>query len=359
MFTEMKIALLHYWVSLRGGLETRLFNYVRELTSRGHQVTIFCAKADKIPLPDGVKIVKVPGRFMIKTFRLRYWYFANRLAKQIEGHDFDFRLSLGRTFAQDGVLAAGNHLGYLRALGQSRRKISDRVQISLDDVSFQKSKIIYAASEMMRHELVELYNVPKEKIHLLYPPLDTNKFHLGHRERRKELREKFSIAPDKKAFVFVSTGHKRKGLPLLYRIFNRLRDKPVELIVAGSSKSVSDPNIPNVRFIGFCENTEELYAAADYTIHPATYEPFGQIISESVACGTPVLLSHEVGAKELITDQEGIVMNTFEPEPWIEMIKGLSQKTFQPREDFATIHNLSIEAHIDRMLGIWQENKAN
>jgi glycosyltransferase involved in cell wall biosynthesis len=60
-----------------------------------------------------------------------------------------------------------------------------------------------------------------------------------------------------------------------------------------------------VGFIGFQQDTAEVYRALDIAVHASTQpEPFGRTIVEAMACGKPVIVSRAGGAAELFTDNE-------------------------------------------------------
>ena len=348
----MKVALIHYRLLVRGGLETRLLNYIDYFHQRGDEVTVICAKkSEEVILPEGVSLKRLKLGLMPKPYRKLY--FNHLLTKFMEEESFDFSLSLGRTGAQDAVLAAANHIGFLKSQGrQSRTKKDDR-QIYLDQLSFDKSRIIYAASQMMKDELIAYYQVPGEKIHILFPPLNTRDYFPGLKVRQRELKAKWGMDPDKYSFLFVSASHERKGLPLLLKLFEKLQDEPFELNVAGYPKLFSE--LPNVNYLGFYKELRELYSAADCTIHPAIFEPFGQIISESLACGTPALVSHMVGAKEILDPAFGRVIDTFDPDVWLKEIREMPLRTFEIPDNIASMKDLSLKGHMERMLQLWEE----
>ena len=208
---------------------------------------------------------------------------------------------------------------------------------------------------MMKDELVNLYNIPVNKIKVLFPPLDTQKFNINKRKNRDTLRKKFNMLENIKYFVFVSSGHKRKGLRLLLDIFKELEAEKYQLIIAGTPTIYT--TIKNIKYIGFIEDASELYVAADYTIHPAVYEPFGQIISESLACGTPVIVSEMVGAAEVLGDKDGIVVKGFDYKDWAKVIREIDTYKLKADKDFVTKNNLSIERHINAMLEEWDKRK--
>ncbi len=346
----MKVALIHYRLLHKGGLETRLINYMNYFLERGDEVTIICAKQSKeVTVPKGVRILKTNLGIMPKLYRKRY--FNHKLAKVMEKERFDFSLSLGRTSHQQMVLAPGNHLGYLTAYSRKPSGIDDKNQILLDQLSFDYSKVILAASQMIADEVVSMYGLAPEKVKVLFPPLDTSKFNQSKGPQRTELRKQFGISEDKIAFAFVSASHSRKGMPILLEVFKQLPEKYV-LLVAGDRVRTT---LPNVKNLGYIRNTDELYTATNYTIHPATYEPFGQIISESLACGTPVLVSHQVGAKEIVGESEGVIINSFKPQDWLTAILELENTPFSISADFIKQNQLSLKDHMDKMLSIWND----
>ena len=201
-----------------------------------------------------------------------------------------------------------------------------------------------------RHEVVEMYGADPEKISILLPPTDTQRFHLGLKERQAELKRKFGMDEGKRSFVLVSASHSRKGLPLLLEAFAALQEENVELLVAGGEKVNS--NLPNVRGLGFVKETEELFAAADATLLPALYEPFGQVVSESILCGTPVFLSHMVGGKCVVSPQTGRVIESFDPKDWVEAIRTFDPLAYSFSSAFAQDHHLDLESHMARILAL-------
>lgn len=60
----------------------------------------------------------------------------------------------------------------------------------------------------------------------------------------------------------------------------------------------------NVTFTGYLqeENLAEAYACSDLMIFPSATETFGNVVLESLACGTPVVGANSGGVKNIITD---------------------------------------------------------
>ncbi|TAE50162.1 MAG: glycosyltransferase family 1 protein [Bacteroidetes bacterium] len=343
----MKIALIHYRLILRGGLERRLVNYAEYLQAQGHEVHVIVAKrSPEAQLHPGVHIHTLSPGLVPKVFRQRYFDYL--LGRFMQKNSFDLSLSLMRTSHQDMVLCPANHLGFLQAEGRGPRSLSDREQIRSDRMAFEHSQLILAASQMMKTELTELFHISEEKIRVLPPPVNTSVFRPELKVRKAEFRKKYGISPDKRVYVFVSSSHKRKGLPLLLDLFAQLQDQPVELVIAGMP--AVETSLPNVKDLQFSTQMEELYAAADFTIHPSYYEPFGQIVSESLCCGTPVLISDRVGARECITPQEGLVLPYQDVSRWKEAILHQKPEDFAPDPHYAARNHLSVSDHVEQIL---------
>ena len=102
--------------------------------------------------------------------------------------------------------------------------------------------------------------------------------------------------------------------------------------------------------MGFEQDLNSWYAVADFLIHPAKYEPFGQIVTEALYMKTPVLLSDKVGVKELITKEKGVVLPEGDLDRWEEMVRRVEVDQFDFEEDFVAKYGLSLESHMQKML---------
>ncbi len=291
---------------------------------------------------------------MLKPFRA--WYFARKAQKLMQSLEYDFALSLGRTATQDAVLMPGGHRGYLKALGKKWRFIGDWTQIYLDEAAYQHSKIIFAASTMMSEELQEEYQIPASKIRLLYPPLNLGKYNTELRPQREALRQKIGISPHKTAYVFASSSHYRKGLDILLKAFAQLDPDRYELLIVGLPEVKS--KLPNVQYLGFWKELRELYTAADFMILPARYEPFGQVVAESLQCGTPVLISSGVGARDVVGEGEGLVVDSLDPGHWAQLLRENPPERFHVAPGFGQRLDLSIEQHVHQMLEYWNSSQS-
>ena len=345
----MKVALIHYRLINRGGLENRLKNYSSWLIENGHEVDIICAKYDTdVDIPLAANIKCLPINWMPK--QIKKWVFSRKVAKYLKAHSYDLSLSLGRTNGQEIVLAPSNHLGYMVAHQQKSKKLKDKIQIILDANSYHQSKLILAASEMIKQELIDLYWIKEDKIKVLPPPINKDYFP-NLKNQQAALKVKWKLSPSKKSFLFVSTGHKNKGLALLNKLFAKLPSDEYELGIVGYP--AVKPKYNNIKYIGYIKDPKalnELYAAADYTIHPSTYDAFGQIITESLYSGTPVIISKNVGAKEIVKKEYGTIVDNFEINTWLDLLKNIDQEAFEIPENIDDFLQLNLNNHMEVIL---------
>lgn len=101
-----------------------------------------------------------------------------------------------------------------------------------------------------------------------------------------------SCAAERQGIVFVGHGFHRKGLDRA--IAARPAGVPLTVIGQGRARPA-----PGVRFVGPRPAMGDIAAAA-LLIHPARYEPYGNVVAEAVACGTPAVVSDATGAACLL-----------------------------------------------------------
>lgn len=343
----MRIALIHYRLLQKGGLESRLFNYIHYFTDQGHEVHLIVSKIDpSVQIPNTVRIHQIDLKRVPKPIRM--WFFNSGLKKVMQKETFDVSLSLGRTSHQDMVLCPGTHLGYMDALKMRFKGPIDRMNIYLDKLAYRNSKLVLAASEKIKDELTGFAHVPEEKIRILYPPTDDSKFNQTEKNRKLEFRRKYGFSDSKKSLLFVTTGNHLKGYGFLLELMALIQDEPIELVVAGVKPMKTD--LDNVRYIGYAEHVEELMWAADALIHPAIYEAYAQVVSEALFCGLPVIVSDKVGARSVVTEDVGLVVSGSEKQDWIDAVKMVLNSDWNIPPSFPEKNGLTVRQHCEKLL---------
>lgn len=139
-------------------------------------------------------------------------------------------------------------------------------------------------------------------------------------------REQLNLPQDKQLVLFGAinaTGDVRKGFHLLQTALKSLSltewQNRIELVIFGAERPTKpiDLGFP-VHYLGFIPDDIALrlvYSAADVMIAPSLEEAFGQTASESLACGTPVVVFANTGLADIVDHQQnGYIANYGDPQ---------------------------------------------
>lgn len=335
-----------------GGMERYIIDLVNGLHQESIEPIVYSTKFNKLLKEyQFIKPVKVNLSFIPKLLRN---LFLLSLFHRVKGDEVS--ITTIYTLA-DILICGGNHKGYIEAI-KKRATLSDKFKVRNEHKALSHAKLVIAHSKMMRHELVELYNVDNNKITVVYPPVDVNRFTLPQSNQiRKELRKKFGFDDNEIIYLFPSTGHSRKGFDLLKQYFEQ-SNLPIRLAVAGTPVTESK----NVTSLGYCKNMPELYQAADYTIMASVYEPFGLVGVESILSGTPVIFSDNMGCLEILKNNFGYSFSRNNIDTLDNAIKVSTSKalSYEHRinDPFDCLdYNPALSAHIENLLHYINELK--
>lgn len=156
--------------------------------------------------------------------------------------------------------------------------------------------------------------------------LDTDFFHPLSKTKTKD---EFGIKQDNITILFGGinpTIDKNKGYKIFLVALKKIINKNINVIVFGNKKrKFFRKDSINFYFFGKISNDHQLrkiYSAADLTVVPSKIEVFGQVITESMACGTPVVAFNSTGPAEIIKHKEnGYLAKPFDPE---DIAKGIN-----------------------------------
>lgn len=289
----MQIAISCNRFGRGGGLERYALDIAAALTARSRDPVVVYAREFDAAQDFGDRIEARRINVGWLPGKLRDHAFSHRLNRLRGGRDI--LIACNRVRGADIAVCGGTHRGFLLARGRSPGW-ADRWQIRLEADQYQGAAWVVAHSRRMQAELQGLYSVPESRVVLLYPPVDAARFTPVDRATRRALRARYGFGDDEIVFLFASSGHARKGLDMLVEYFGR-SSLPVTLVVAGRPVG---KRLPRVRELGYCENIEQLYCAADFSILASDYEPFGLVGVESVLCGTPLVFADNIGCLEVI-----------------------------------------------------------
>lgn len=106
------------------------------------------------------------------------------------------------------------------------------------------------------------------------------------------------VAPEPRAdgaIVFVGHAFRRKGLDWLVEARTQLSGRTLH-VIGGDTPTTRTPGVVHHGSL----DAAPWIAGAALVVHPARYEPYGNVIAEAVAAGTPVVCSDACGAACLL-----------------------------------------------------------
>ncbi len=179
---------------------------------------------------------------------------------------------------------------------------------------------IIAVSRHTRSDLIELYDCPPSKIHVIYEGIDAD-FRPASTPDVDQVRATYGL---QRPYLFMmGTLEPRKNHATALHALARLKAAgyPHQLVLAGGSGWLFEPVTELVEKLGLSDDVvftgyvpqahvPALYTGADCVMMPSLYEGFGFPVLEAMACGTPVVCSDASSLPEVAGDAALLVAPT-------------------------------------------------
>jgi len=310
---------------LVGGAE----QFVAELTerialNRRYDVHVFANKW--VVQSDRITFHKVPLITFPKFLTtLSFAWFAGRLISKM---NFDLVHAHDRLFDADIFTMHGiPHRVWVREVRGKRMSLydyaTDWVERTL--VTNKKCRHFLAVSGLAKEKFLQAYGGTEPRMVQLVPPgVDAERFQKLDRELcRREIREAFRIGADDTVILFVSMNFDIKGLDRLMTALAVLKaELPREkfrLLVVGKGNIGKYKGLAErlgiadqIVFAGILEKTqlEKAYLASDIFSILSRFDTFGMVALEAMAASLPVIVSNNVGARDMVlTGVNGFIIN--------------------------------------------------
>lgn len=172
---------------------------------------------------------------------------------------------------------------------------------------------IIVLSSMVRDELMKT-GVPSSKISVVQ---------LGYEPSVFRPKEEYNNTGDLK-FIFVGGISYRKGIAQIIEVAERSLGKAVQFILIGPVSDAGEllqhlpSNIKHIPYLNHHDLARE-YRNADVFLFPSYLDSYGMVVIEAMACGLPVIVSENTGAKDIIRDA-GIIIPVHDAEALMKAV---------------------------------------
>jgi glycogen synthase len=299
----------------------------RELSRRGHEVTIFTASG----LPrayamlgetysgkttehyENFTIRRFPSRIQVGDIQIMPELFQSLINEKfdiIHAHEFfspsAFYSSLSKIMKKTPLIITQHNDQLPFPLKSRYLYYADACTVGR--FSLMQAKKIIALTKSSRNHLL-LFGTPSSKIEIIPTAIDTNKF---APEKQNFLRDRWNITSP--VILFVGRFTEIKGITDLLKSFPTvLKAVPdAKLVLVGGGplekavQSYQERFPGNIFWLPFVPNEimPGIYAGCDVLVLPSFYEPFGNVTVEAMACGKPVIGSCIGGMLDTIIHEE-------------------------------------------------------
>lgn len=310
--------LIDRWQPNRGGAEAALARFAGHLEERGHEIVA-------VGLEGPRQNEEAPGRFLAVT--THGWTRGGRERRLAEA-----MLATAKANHCDAIVGVrhlpeadfywphgGAHAATLRAM-RKRGRGRHRVFLDLERRALADggARRVVCVSELVREELLDHYPTAANRLVVVPNGIDLERFHPSARHTaRAALLAELGWPEGAPILCFVGSNAKLKGLPRLLAALEPLRDQPWRLLVAGPRRVRRWARRAKKRgFAGDRVAVRErldgvlLAAGTDLAVVPSLRDPCSLVTLEALACGTPVVVSSAVGAREAVASEEaGVVVS--------------------------------------------------
>jgi glycosyltransferase involved in cell wall biosynthesis len=238
------------------------------------------------------------------------------------------------------------------------------IKARLERYVYRRADRFITLSTAFKDLLTSTYGIDPHRVHVIPMGIDTAFF--VPPERKADVRERLAWPQDRRVIFTARRLVNRVGLLELLDAIALLRSTHDGFVVkiAGRGPLAADL-AARIRALGLTDVVEllgfvseerlvEAYQAADVTVLPTqSLEGFGTIISESLACGTPVIVTPVGGMPEAVAPlDDRLICASPAPADIAERLAALLDGTLVP-PDAATCRRFAVD-HFD-WSAVWRQ----
>lgn len=267
------------------------------------------------------KFVKFPPRLLDFVWNRGHVLPFERLSGHIDiYHSSDWAQAPSKAYKVTTV----HDLVPIRFPNISHPRIVSAHKRRLNWVKKEVDKII-AVSEFTKKELIDLYDIPEDKVSVIYEAADPD-LKKASAEKIKGVKEKYGI---KEEYLLVVGTDPRKNVSVIIQAFSKIRKSLTGTILVIAGRMWEElPYTSEVSVLGHIsrEDLNVLYSGASALIYTSLYEGFGLPILEAMTVSCPVVTSN-VSSMPEIAGGAAVLVN---PKKVSEIAEGIKEVLKNP-----------------------------
>jgi len=209
------------------------------------------------------------------------------------------------------------HKTWIKEARHKRLSLFDRstAWVEKNGITGSHIKMVLPVSNLVKDELLKVYEIPESKIRVIHPGVSTERFSaLDQRTCRYDTRQRYGFSDSDVVVLFVGMNFEIKRLDLVLKGLADLRargdkNSSWKLLVVGKGDRGRYLNLARdlgiadqVTFAGTTREVEKYYLGSDIFAMPSVFETFGIATLEAMMAGLPVIITRNVGARDLVDD---------------------------------------------------------
>lgn len=172
----------------------------------------------------------------------------------------------------------------------------------------RSSDHIICVTNFARRVLCSQHNIDPSKISVIYNGLSHCKNTLSG-ENKISLRKELGFQPDDQLILYTGLLQYRKGLDVLFRAFEIIKDKypTLKLVIVGKGEydqylPLINNNYGRIFITGYLHGTNlyNIYKVSDIGVIPSRYEQCSYVVLEMIQNKIPIIISDVPGLNELV-----------------------------------------------------------